>query len=166
MIPTHSNPAKTLSRSAFFDGIIRSLRRDLPEDLRSFRSRQSGNLLKLFYEDQRIHFEVWVDKRRSVVEIGLHLEEGPASTLAILAMLDASILEIKHILGPEVELGRWTQSWGHLIENRPLGALDAAERTAVVERLCLYVRTLQPKLDEFDVQLDRLASSDRSGKQK
>ncbi len=148
---TQRTAAKTLSRSAFFDGIIRSLRRELPEDLQTFRTRQSGTILKVFYEDYRIHFEVWVDKRRNVVEIGLHLEDGPASTLAILAMLDSSILEIKHILGPHLEFGRWTLSWGHAVEFLGLQPLDADFRNLVASRLRLYVETLQPLIEQADI---------------
>ncbi len=144
-----------MSRATFFDGIVTTLRRELPEEYRAFRTRRFGHLLKIYYEHERVHYEVWVDTRRQQIELGLHLEESPASTLLILQELDRHILEIKDILGSDVEFGRWTQSWGHLIENRPLGVLDAAERTAVADRLRLYIETLQPLLDDAATTLDR-----------
>ena len=75
-------------------------------------------LLKVHYGNERIHFEVWADGNRGFLEIGLHFEDGPASTAAYLAFFDARIVEIKHLLGAEVELERWTASWGHLFESR------------------------------------------------
>ena len=43
---------------------------------------------------------------------------------AYLAFFDARILEIKHVLGAQCELERWTTSWGHLFESLPLPRLD------------------------------------------
>ncbi|MGD9711027.1 MAG: hypothetical protein AB7V46_03050 [Thermomicrobiales bacterium] len=135
-----------MSRTTFFDGITMILRRELPPELQRFHTRRFGHLLKIYYDNERIHYEVWVDSRRQQIELGLHLEDGPASTISILHLLDQHILEIKDVLGPDVEFGRWTQSWGHVIENRPLGALDASERSAVASRLALYISTLEPIL--------------------
>lgn len=137
-----------MSRATFFDGIVTILRKRLPGDLSHFHTRRFGHLLKIYFDNERIHYEVWIDTRRQQIELGLHLEEGPASTIAYLQVLDSRILEIKDALGPECELARWTQSWGHLIENRPLSVLDAGERAVVAERLVRYIETLQPILDE------------------
>jgi hypothetical protein len=137
-----------MTRATFFDGIVAILKKRLPEELRGFHTRRFGHLLKIYFDNERIHYEVWIDTRRQQIELGLHLEEGPASTIAYLQVLDSRIVEIKDILGPKCELARWTQSWGHLIENRPLVTLDADERSAIAERLVLYIETLQPILDE------------------
>ncbi len=138
-----------MSRSTFFDGIVGILRRRLPEDLRSFSTRRFGNLVKVYFGNERVHYEVWVDTRRQQIEIGLHLEDGEVSTLMHLRLLDRHIVEIKDVLGPQVELGRWTKAWGHLIENRPLGVLDAGERAEVAERLVLYIETLEPLIAPY-----------------
>jgi hypothetical protein len=137
-----------LTRAAFLDGIAARLRRELPEQYRGFRTRRFGHLMKIYFDNERVHYEVWVDTRRAQVEVGLHLEDGPGSTLVYLALLDRHILEIKHVLGPQAELGRWTQSWGHLIETWPLVTLDDGLRTTVGERARLYIETLQPLLEE------------------
>jgi hypothetical protein len=142
-----------MSRSTFFDGVTNSLRRDLSEHYRHFHTRRFGHLLKLFFDNERIHYEVWVDTRRQQIEVGLHLEDGPASTLAYLEVLDRNIIEIKHVLGAQVELGRWTLSWGHLIETLPLANLDRETRAFVAERAVLYVETLQPLVDDIRLVL-------------
>lgn len=142
-----------MSRSTFFDGIVAVLRKELPEPLRGFRTRRFGHLLKVYFDNERIHYEIWVDSRRQQVELGLHLEDGPASTLAYLELLDQRIVEIKHALGPDAELGRWTLSWGHLIETWPLETLTKDLRATISERTLLYITTLQPMLDEVDLVL-------------
>jgi hypothetical protein len=143
----------TMSRATFFDGIVAILRRELPEPMRGFRTRRFGHLLKIYFDNERIHYEVWVDTRRHQIELGLHLEDGPASTLAYLELLNRRILEIKHILGHDAELGRWTLSWGHLIETWPLGTLDKDVRAMIGNRTLLYISTLQPMLDEVQLVL-------------
>ena len=59
-----------------------------------------------------------------MIEVGLHFEDGPVSTAAYLAYFDAHIVERKHELGPELELERWTPSWGRIYELVPLTRLD------------------------------------------
>ncbi len=143
----------SMTRSTFFDGIVSTLRKELPEPYGSFRTRRFGNLLKIFFDNERIHYEVWVDARRQQIEVGLHLEDGPASTLAYLEVLDRNILEIKHALGPASELGRWTLSWGHLVEAWPLETLSKEVRATIGQRALLYIVTLQPLLDEVQLVL-------------
>ena len=142
-----------MSRSTFFDGIVAILRKELPEPLRAFHTRRFGHLLKIYFDNERIHYEIWVDSRRQQVELGLHLEDGPASTIAYLALLDQRILEIKDQLGPRAELARWTTSWGHLVETRPLTTLDATIRAEVARRLVTYISVLQPMVEDASIRL-------------
>ena len=129
------------------------LRKELPGPWRTFRTRRFGHLLKIYFDNERIHYEVWVDSRRQQIELGLHLEDGPASTFAYLEVLDRNIVEIKHALGPSSELGRWTLSWGHLVEAWPLETLSKEVRASIGERVLLYIVTLQPLLDEVQLVL-------------
>ena len=80
--------------------------------------------MKIWFDHYRVHYEVVLDQQINKIELGLHFEDGPASSLAFLALLDRRILEIKDHLGPEIELERWTQSWARLYELRPLVAID------------------------------------------
>lgn len=123
----------------------------LPPDLTGFHHRANAALLKLDYGNDRVHFEVWIDGARNRVEIGLHFEDGPASTAAYLAFFDARIVEIKHHLGWEIELERWTLSWGHLFESVPLLPLNDAFVDAVADRLSRQITILQPLVVEAAV---------------
>jgi hypothetical protein len=127
---------------------VAEVRNDLPAELTNFRHRANTMLLKIDYGNERVHYEVWTDGTRGRLEIGLHFEDGPASTLAYLAFFDARIVEIKHALGPEIELERWTASWGHLFESVPLGRLDRALVKHVSGRLMVQIATLQPLVAE------------------
>lgn len=136
-----------LSRRAFFDGVEREVRRLLPGDLAGFRAAGGGFLLKLSYGNERVHYEVAPDSQRGHVEVALHFEDGPASTVAYLAAFDRHIVELKHDLGTAVELERWTASWGRLYELHPMHALDADLATAVGARLAALIVAAQPVVE-------------------
>jgi hypothetical protein len=143
--------ASSLSRRDFFAEIVVSLRERVPPELGQFQHSANPLLLKVSYGNERIHFEVWPDNARGRIEIGLHFEDGPASTAAYLAFFDARIVEIKHRLGAGIELERWTVSWGHLFETVPLEPLEPAFARAIADRLAAQVMVLQPMVEEAAV---------------
>jgi len=143
------------ARKAFFAGIVHELKTALPVELRDFRHRGDFNLMKVWFDHYRVHYEVVIDQNIDRIEIALHFEDGPVSTLGFLAYLDTRILEIKDHLGPEVELERWTQSWGRLYELRPLRQLDASMTKLCGKRLVEFVALLQPLVGASGIGLDR-----------
>jgi hypothetical protein len=143
-----SRSATSLNRREFFAAIVSEVRATLPAELAGFRHRANSMLLKIDYGNDRVHYEVWTDGARHRVEIGLHFEDGPASTAAYLAFFDARIVEVKHQLGPHIELERWTVSWGHLFESVPLARLDHAFAKSIAQRLGAQIVTLQPLVQE------------------
>jgi hypothetical protein len=81
--------------------------------------------------------------------------------MAYLAFFDQRIVEIKHLLGPQIELERWTTSWGHLFESEQLGRLDRGFAETVARRLAAQIATLQPMVEEAAIppaQRDDVAS--------
>jgi hypothetical protein len=142
-------------RKAFFSSIVRRLGADLPPDLRTFRHRGDFNLMKIWYAHYRIHYEVVIDQQIDKIELALHFEDGPASSLAFLALLDARILEIKDLLGPEIELERWTQSWARIYQLLPLGPIDDRVCDDCARRLVSMISLLQPIIDGAGIRLDR-----------
>jgi hypothetical protein len=137
-----------LNRRDFFAVIVADAQAHLPPELARFRHRVNPMLLKLDYGNDRVHYEVWADGARRRVEIGLHFEDGPASTMAYLAFFDQRIVEIKHLLGPQIELERWTTSWGHLFESERLDRLDRRFAGTVARRLAAQIAILQPMVEE------------------
>lgn len=138
-----------LGRREFFTELGDAVRRTLPEDRQGFETRLTMNLLKLHYgANYRVHYEAWINTEKGYLELGLHFEDGPASTERLLAHFDGYILEIKDELGAAAELERWTQSWGHLYELHPLEPLTDAFIARISDRLVRYITTLQPILDD------------------
>jgi hypothetical protein len=140
-----------MPRREFFAAVVARLREALPPDLGGFHHRANTMLLKIDFGNERIHYEVWTDSARGRLEIGLHFEDGPASTAAYLAYFDARIVEIKHLLGPQIDLERWTLSWGHLFESASLPPLDRRLASAVGDRLVAQITVLQPMVMEAAV---------------
>lgn len=150
--PGHSQTTtrnNSLTRRDFFHDVVEAVRPLLPESLRGFHSYTTRNLLKLSYGQSRIHYEVWANARDRHIEIGLHFEDGPDSTEALIRYLDANILEIKHELGAGFELERWTNSWGHLFQLMPYQPLTDDLTRQISITLAHLISLLQPMLHEL-----------------
>ncbi len=147
----------SLTRRDFFAEVVVELRRLLPQELARFRQRANSSLLKLDFGNERVHYEVWADSMRQQIEIGLHFEDGPVSTAAYLALFDTHIVEIKHHLGAEIELERWTASWGHLFAIMPLARLDARLVDEVARRLAALIEVTHPLVAASAIPPERSA---------
>jgi len=148
-----------MARRDFFDETVERLRPLLPPDLAGFRPKVNPLLLKLDYGNERVHYEVAPDTSRGHLEVGLHFEDGPVSTAAYLAWFDRHIVELKHQLGADVELERWTASWGRFYELHPLGRLDGVVARRVATRLAAFVVALQPLVEAAGVAPERSAAA-------
>jgi hypothetical protein len=145
--PATESPRLSFSmaaRNGFFQRVVSGARRSLPPDLARFESKPGFDLVKLWYDNDRIHYEAAIDLHREHIEIALHFEDGPISTALYLRAFDAKIVEIKHELGPGVELERWTQSWGRVFELTPLTALDGPVGDEAGKRMAAFITELQP----------------------
>lgn len=142
-------------RDSFFARVTRSLRAELPPELARFTARPMFNLIKIAFDNERVHYEVAFDIDRRLLEIALHFEDGPVSTAAYLHLLDRQIVELKHQLGHQVELERWTTSWGRLYEIWPLTSLDREVADQVATRLVTYITVLQPLVEAAGIAPER-----------
>ena len=150
---------KTMTRQDFFAAVVAGLRADVPEAYRDFKERSNSLLLKIDYGNPRVHYEVWFDAEKEILGVGLHFEDGPVSTDAYLAYFDRHILEIKHILGTDVELERWTASWGHLYEHRDLRPLTDEIAAEVALRLAQMIEVLQRLVESAGIPPERSGES-------
>lgn len=156
-----SAKAPAYNRVAFFADIARYLRVELPAGLRDFQIRQTPFLMKLYYQNERVHFEVWVDSLRQQIEIGLDFEDGAESTAAYLAFFDGRIVEIKERIGPAVELERWTKTWGHFVEVYPIEPLTRDRALMIADRMVTFMTVLQPLVDEANIAAGERPTSSR-----
>jgi hypothetical protein len=150
------------AREDFFARVTTQLKKLLPPDLNDFTARPMFIQMKVAYANERVHYEVGIDVHLPAIEIALHFEDGPASTLQYLAYFDRQIVELKEVLGHEIELERWTNSWGRIYELWPLDTLDRSVADRVAKRLAEYIATLQPHVNASKIRPE-LAAKRRSG---
>lgn len=139
-----------LTRREFFYDIVEKTRLALPDELKSFQTSATMNLVKLYYGSYRLHYEVWTNAHDNQIEVGLHFEAGEESTDRVIAHFDRYIIEIKHELGVETELERWTRTWGHLYQLVPYQPLTSSLAADVASRLGRMIALAQPILEEVE----------------
>jgi hypothetical protein len=144
-------------REDFFARVAAQLKRSLPPGLDDFSARPMFIQMKVAYANERVHYEIGIDIHLPAIEIALHFEDGPASTLQYLAYFDRLIVELKETLGHQIELERWTNSWGRIYELWPLETLDRPEAERVAKRLAEYIATLQPHVDASKIRPENAA---------
>ena len=151
------------ARNGFFQRVINGARGSLPSHLAQFHAKPGFDLVKIWYDNERVHYETAIDLHREHIEIALHFEDGPISTGIYLRAFDAAIVEIKHELGSSVELERWTQSWGRLFELAPLTDLDAQTGEWAAGRITAFIAELQPRVEEIVAPRERSAQPPAAG---
>jgi hypothetical protein len=132
--------------SDFLDGIVTDLRRDLPPEWQGFHLQRRVQMLKLWYGEPRLHYEVWPVAGRDLVEIGLHFEADAATNLALLRWFDPHVVRFKAALGGAVDLEQWTSSWGHLYHVLPAPTLDTGLQARISRWLTRLIPLAEPEL--------------------
>jgi hypothetical protein len=148
-----------LRRQDFLTAVVDQLRHELPDELSDFHAKSMGSLIKIYYGNERVHFEVMTSASRQSMEIGLHFEDGAVSTAAYLAYFDRYIVELKHQLGPSIELERWTESWGHIYEIEPFAKLTDFQANRTAKRLAELITVLQPLVDAAGIPGERATAT-------
>ena len=123
------------------------LRQHLPEDLANFQvANRITSLTKFYYNQPSFHYEVWIQKRRKEVELGLHFESDPDSNLEQLDLLREKADQIHGSLGDEVELHEWDRGWTRAHETLELDPLDDDFLVEISFRLSAMIQTFEPIL--------------------
>ena len=141
----------------FVHAVLADVRKRLPKRLRQHEHVAESSLVQIYFDDPKIHYEVWVQRKARAIEIGLHFE-GPRDENARWAeTLAARADEIRAQLGGDVELEQWTRSWVRLHESIPLDTnlsrsvssqLSDDLRERVTNRLARFIEVLEPILAE------------------
>ncbi len=139
---------------AFFDQIDDEVRGMVGPSLRNFNSEKSGRLIKVWYSDPAVHFEVqvltgsWAPHPRPCLEIGLHLESKDAE---INDRVLNRLVRARETWGPGLEaaesghaIGPMSARWRRLSEVVDLPGLDEDVADEVAERFASYIKLLQP----------------------
>jgi len=141
----------------FLDGVAARLPAQLPPEWAGFQAQRRAHLLKLWYQEPRLHYEVWPVAGRELVEVGLHFEAAAETNLRLLRWFDPHIIALKAALDGTVELEQWTASWGHLFRVFRAPALDAALQAAVCDWLARLIPVAEPILQAALAELGPVA---------
>ncbi len=122
---------------------------ELPEPLRNHQWRVRWSMLQIYFEGPAIHYELWVQRKKRRMEIGLHFECEREESYRWAEVLASRAIEIQAHLGPDVELEEWTEKWTRLHETLPLeGDLTDELAADLARRFARYIQVLEPLLAE------------------
>ena len=123
-----------------------AVRPGLVKRLREFKAAGRAWLMQFYYDDPRIHYEVWnLGERRGRLEIGLHFEAREADVNArLLDGMLAHLFEIKAELGPSFEAEPWDKGWTKIYETLPLEKFSAEYLERVAARVAQVIGVLEP----------------------
>jgi hypothetical protein len=132
--------------SEFMQALPAAVRPKLAERLRDFKTAGRSWLVQFYYDDPRIHYEVWnLGERRGRLEIGLHFEVRQDDVNArLLDGMLAHLFEIKAELGPAFEAEPWDKGWTKVYETIPLERFSAEYVDRVAARMAQVMGVLEP----------------------
>jgi len=138
-----------MKASAFLEAVRGRLPALLPEGLRDFRWRQAPSLLQVYYWYPAVHYELWLQRRHGLAELGLHFEGEREHNYRWASLLAGEMPRVLAELGRPAELEEWTGWWARLHYTLPLSALDEGFARECARHLAHLVAVLQPLLDEL-----------------
>lgn len=142
---------------AFFDQVDDEVRGMVGPAHSGFETSRGGRLIKVFYADPAVHFEVqilsarWAPLPGPCLEAGLHLEkpEASANEALLRRVLDARGTWAEKL--PDAEggpaIGPMAAIWRRLSEVLTVPDLDEDTAGEVAELLALYIASLRPLLE-------------------
>jgi hypothetical protein len=119
------------------------MRRELPDELRSFRSATHFSILQLWFGNPALHYEAWIRSRLEVIELGLHFEADPLTNARLLAAFRARERAIRRLLGEDPRIEGWDKGWARVWEPVTLARLDGELVSRIASRLAAYVSALE-----------------------
>ena len=131
----------------FLEALLELVRQQLPPELSGFQVTGTAmSLVKLHYGRPAVHYEVWIQKRREEVELGLHFEGDAESNRRHLELLSGRRDAIRSALGPGVDAEPWDKGWTRVHETVPLEPLSDDFLVELSFKLSAMIRTLEPML--------------------
>lgn len=135
----------------FLENLVELVRQQLPIELKNFLiSGPTMNLVKFHYGYPKIHYEVWIQKRKREVEVGLHFEGEPEENHDKLLMLSKKWDLISDTLGQELDAESWGKGWTRIHETVLLEQLDDDLLVELSLKLSGMIRTLEPLLRDSE----------------
>ena len=135
-----------MTSSDFMRALPDAVRPRLAKRWRDFQIAGRAWLVQLYYDDPRVHYEVWnLGQRRGRLEIGLHCESREAALNAQhLAGMSSHLFEIKARLGASFEAEPWDKGWTKVYETIPLEPFNSDYLERVAARVAQVIQVLEP----------------------
>lgn len=131
----------------FLETLPDLVRQQLPPELNSFHIHpRVSSLTKFYYDRSSVHYEVWIQRRRAIVELGLHFEADAESNVHGLELLQDRSDDIRSALGPGIEIAQWDRGWTRVHEIVPLEPLSDDFLVEISLKLSTMIRELEPLL--------------------
>lgn len=134
------------SPSGFCKGLPRGVA-DLLGDDAALHSSATGHMVKLWFGNKDIHYELGIYAQRKVIELGLHFESDPITNLQLLGAFRARSKVIAKKL-PTARIETWDRGWTRIWEPVALAPFDTAFGAEVTKRLARYIAVLEPMLED------------------
>ena len=135
-----------MKSSEFMRALPEAVRPRVSKRFRDFKVATRSWLAQLYYEDARLHYEVWnLGDRRKRLEIGLHFEsQNRDLNVRLLDGMQAHLIEIKAELGQSFEAEPWDKGWTKVYETIPLESFTADYLEQVAVRMAQVMNVLEP----------------------
>jgi hypothetical protein len=138
----------------FLEAVHAALLERLPKRYRTHQSRIRFGYLQVYFGTPAIHYEAWVQRRASRIELGLHFEGEREVNYRWAQLLGERALELQAALGTETELEEWTEQWTRLHETRRFtGPLTQELADGTAARMARYIEVMEPVLKEESKKL-------------
>ncbi len=133
-----------------FLGLLReALPSLLPPELRSFQWRQQPALMQVYYWYPAIHYELWLQRQRGIVEVGLHFEGEKEHNHRWAEALAQHMPLIQLSLPRPADLEEWTGWWTRLHYVLPWEPLSPDLAHVYASHLAGFICALQPLMEEL-----------------
>lgn len=149
----------TLRQTDFLDTIPAHLRVGLPADWQAFQARRQSHLLKLWYTEPRLHYEVWPVAGRGLIEVGLHFEATADVNKRLLDWFDPHMVALAAAVDGAVELEQWTAAWGHIFHVFHAPSLTVEMQAAVIDWLTRFIPVAEPVLQTALAELGPITAT-------
>ncbi len=134
------------TREGFCKGLARAVAAELGDDAAPHHA-ATGWMVKLWFGNKDLHYELGVYAQRKVVELGLHFESDPLTNLVLLGAFKARAKTVARRL-PAARIESWDKGWARVWEPIPLQPFDERFGARVTAILARYVRVLEPMLED------------------
>lgn len=149
--PGKNNQASRMRTRDFLSEVVEFARAQLPSEFRNACIvGPMASLVKLHFGDATVHYEVWVQRRSRIIEVGLHFEGTRERNTTYLQALETQSHPIRAALGQSIEFEHWTGSWTRIHEHIQLEALDSDMLVLVGYRLARMIAVLEPMVRKFN----------------